>query len=151
VDKKPFVGMTLFGTRPELPSILLYCHTDVVPTFGEFWTYPPYEAFKDEKGNIFARGAQVGSLYFLLKKSFFEDMKCVGIQYIEALRALKASNENKPFVRTIHILWGPGIFKSYRAHNDQISKCPNFIIPNFKCPGFKMVKFHNGKSQDPKL
>nr|CAD2137238.1 unnamed protein product [Meloidogyne enterolobii] len=85
--------MTLFGTRPELSSILLYCHTDVVPTFGEFWTYPPYEAFKDEKGNIFARGAQ--------------DMKCVGIQYIEALRALKASNENKPFVRTIHILWGP--------------------------------------------
>nr|CAD2164329.1 unnamed protein product [Meloidogyne enterolobii] len=93
VDKKPFVGMTLFGTRPELPSILLYCHTDVVPTFGEFWTYPPYEAFKDEKGNIFARGAQ--------------DMKCVGIQYLEALRALKASNDNKPFVRTIHILWGP--------------------------------------------
>uniref|UniRef100_A0A1I8BS11 M20_dimer domain-containing protein n=1 Tax=Meloidogyne hapla TaxID=6305 RepID=A0A1I8BS11_MELHA len=93
VDGKPFIGMTLFGIKQELPSILLYCHTDVVPTFAEHWKYPPYEAFKDNDGNIFARGAQ--------------DMKCVGVQYLEALRVLKASNENKPFVRTINILWGP--------------------------------------------
>ena len=51
--------MTLTGIKPELKSILLYCHTDVVPTFLEHWTHPPYEAFKDKDGNIFARGAQV--------------------------------------------------------------------------------------------
>lgn len=33
-------------------------------------------------------------------------MKCVGIQYIEALRRLKA--EGKHFLRTFHILWVPG-------------------------------------------
>ncbi|KAI6239599.1 N-acyl-L-amino-acid amidohydrolase [Aphelenchoides fujianensis] len=42
-------------------------------------------------GNIFARGAQ--------------DMKCVGVQYMEALR--KLLKEGKQFERTIHILWGP--------------------------------------------
>ncbi|UMM29972.1 hypothetical protein L5515_012060 [Caenorhabditis briggsae] len=67
-----FVIMTIPGSRPELQSIMLYSHTDVVPTFREFWTHDPYSAFKDEQGNIFARGAQ--------------DMKCVGVQYMEALR-----------------------------------------------------------------
>lgn len=51
----------------------------------------PYSAHKDEKGDIYARGSQ--------------DMKCVGIQYIEALRRL-LKNGTK-FARTIHILWGP--------------------------------------------
>ncbi|KAI3418826.1 hypothetical protein GPALN_007926 [Globodera pallida] len=68
-------------------------HTDVVPTFKEHWTYPPYEAHKDGEGNIFARGAQ--------------DMKCVGVQYMEALREILSGNGQKPFLRTVHILWGP--------------------------------------------
>ena len=37
---------------------MLYSHTDVVPTFPDFWTHDPYSAYKDEAGNIFARGAQ---------------------------------------------------------------------------------------------
>ncbi|CAP35259.2 Protein CBG17687 [Caenorhabditis briggsae] len=87
-----FVIMTIPGSRPELQSIMLYSHTDVVPTFREFWTHDPYSAFKDEQGNIFARGAQ--------------DMKCVGVQYMEALRNWFAKGV-KQWTRTIHIVWGP--------------------------------------------
>ena len=87
-----FVIMTIPGSRPELPAIMLYSHTDVVPTFREFWTHDPYSAFKDEQGNIFARGAQ--------------DMKCVGVQYMEALRNWFAKGV-KQWTRTIHIVWGP--------------------------------------------
>uniref|UniRef100_A0A8R1DRD2 N-acyl-aliphatic-L-amino acid amidohydrolase n=1 Tax=Caenorhabditis japonica TaxID=281687 RepID=A0A8R1DRD2_CAEJA len=87
-----FVIMTIPGSRPELPAIMLYSHTDVVPTFREHWTHDPYSAYKDEEGNIFARGAQ--------------DMKCVGVQYMEALRNWFAKGVKK-WSRTIHIVWGP--------------------------------------------
>ncbi|XP_064012672.1 aminoacylase-1 isoform X2 [Pogoniulus pusillus] len=81
------------GTNPRLRSILLNSHTDVVPVFEEYWTYPPFEAVKDSQGNIYARGTQ--------------DMKCVSIQYLEAIRRLKA--EGKSFARTIHLTFVPGI------------------------------------------
>ncbi|XP_054243187.1 aminoacylase-1 [Indicator indicator] len=83
--------LTLQGTNPRLRSILLNSHTDVVPVFEEHWTYPPFEAVKDSEGNIYARGAQ--------------DMKCVSIQYLEAIRRLKA--EGKCFPRTIHLTFVP--------------------------------------------
>ncbi|CAA92446.2 N-acyl-aliphatic-L-amino acid amidohydrolase [Caenorhabditis elegans] len=86
------VIMTIPGSQPELPSIMLYSHTDVVPTFREHWTHDPYSAFKDEDGNIFARGAQ--------------DMKCVGVQQMEALRNLFAQGIRQ-WKRTIHLVWGP--------------------------------------------
>lgn len=104
--------MTWIGTQPELPSILLHSHMDVVPVFEvrilityyehchtvtntrvfsfsqkELWTHPPFAAEIDEEGKIFARGSQ--------------DMKCVGMQYLGAVRALK--KENVTFKRTIHI------------------------------------------------
>uniref|UniRef100_A0A8V5GB93 N-acyl-aliphatic-L-amino acid amidohydrolase n=1 Tax=Melopsittacus undulatus TaxID=13146 RepID=A0A8V5GB93_MELUD len=83
--------LTWQGTNPNLRSILLNSHTDVVPVFEEHWTYPPFEAVKDSQGNIYARGAQ--------------DMKCVSIQYLEAIRRLKA--EGKCFARTIHLTFVP--------------------------------------------
>uniref|UniRef100_A0A915DBZ4 Peptidase M20 dimerisation domain-containing protein n=1 Tax=Ditylenchus dipsaci TaxID=166011 RepID=A0A915DBZ4_9BILA len=58
VSGKPIVGMTLEGTDPSLPSVLLYSHTDVVPTFPDHWTYPPYDAHKDGEGKIYGRGTQ---------------------------------------------------------------------------------------------
>ncbi|XP_064310042.1 aminoacylase-1 isoform X4 [Phalacrocorax carbo] len=85
--------LTWQGTNPLLRSILLNSHTDVVPVFEEHWTYPPFEAVKDSQGNIYARGAQ--------------DMKCVSIQYLEAIRRLKA--EGKCFARTIHLTFVPGL------------------------------------------
>lgn len=89
--KKPVAVITWTGTQPELPSLLLNSHMDVVPVFRENWTYDPYGAETDEKGNIYARGAQ--------------DMKCVGIQYCEAIRRLIESGVK--LKRTIHILFVP--------------------------------------------
>ncbi|KAM4651667.1 aminoacylase-1-like isoform 2-T3 [Discoglossus pictus] len=83
--------LTWRGTEPKLKSVVLNSHTDVVPVFEKFWTYPPFSAHKDEAGNIYARGAQ--------------DMKCVTIQYLEALHKLKS--EGCQFPRTIHLTMVP--------------------------------------------
>lgn len=83
--------MTWEGTNPKLKSILLNSHTDVVPVFPEHWKYDAFSAFKDAEGNIFARGSQ--------------DMKCVTIQYIEAIRRLKA--EGLKLTRTVHLMFVP--------------------------------------------
>jgi len=85
------VIFTWEGTEPSLPSILLNSHIDVVPVFPEHWKYDPFEAVKDENGDIFARGSQ--------------DMKCVGIQYIEAVRRMKA--QGVQLKRTLHLCFVP--------------------------------------------
>lgn len=92
VAGKPIVIMTIPGSEPSLPSLMLYSHTDVVPTFRDHWTYDPYSAHKDEQGRIYARGAQ--------------DMKCVGSQYFEAIRR-HFGRGKKQFRRTVHLVWGP--------------------------------------------
>lgn len=91
VAGKPIFVMTWLGTEPDLPSVLLNSHTDVVPVFPEHWTHPPFSAFKDKQGNIYGRGTQ--------------DMKCVGIQHMEAIRRLK--NSGKRLKRTIHLSYVP--------------------------------------------
>ncbi|CAL1528246.1 unnamed protein product, partial [Lymnaea stagnalis] len=58
IEGKPIGLMTLQGLKPELRSILLTSHMDVVPVFPEKWTHEPFSADKDEKGNIYARGSQ---------------------------------------------------------------------------------------------
>lgn len=60
--------------------------------FQESWTYPPFSAHVDNDGKIFARGSQ--------------DMKCVGIQYLEAIRKLKEQGVH--LKRTVHISFVPG-------------------------------------------
>ncbi|GFS02543.1 aminoacylase [Elysia marginata] len=89
IEGKPLGLMTWKGSKPDLKSILLSSHMDVVPVFPEEWKYEPFSAHKDENGDIFARGAQ--------------DMKCVTIWYLEAIRRLKS--EGKSFARTIHLLF----------------------------------------------
>ncbi|KAH8330623.1 hypothetical protein KR067_005856 [Drosophila pandora] len=86
-EQNPIVVLTWEGRQPELPSILLNSHMDVVPVFPENWKHPPFAAEMDEEGRIFARGAQ--------------DMKSVGMQYLAAIRALK--KEGARLKRTIHI------------------------------------------------
>ncbi|KAK6060173.1 peptidase, M20/M25/M40 family [Cooperia oncophora] len=83
--------MTIHGSEPELPSIVLYSHMDVVPTSKDKWTYPPYSGHKDKNGYIYGRGAQ--------------DMKCVGSQYIEAIRR-HFSADKRQWRRTIHLVYG---------------------------------------------
>lgn len=58
----------------------------------EKWTYKPFDAEIDSKGNIYARGSQ--------------DMKCVGIQYLEAVRRLK--KQGVRLLRTVYIMFVPG-------------------------------------------
>lgn len=88
---KPVVVLSLFGTCPELKSIILNSHMDVVPVFEEYWTHKPFEADMDEEGRIFARGSQ--------------DMKCVGMQYLGAIKDLK--RKQTTFKRNIHIVFVP--------------------------------------------
>ncbi|XP_058978503.1 aminoacylase-1B-like [Musca domestica] len=83
----PIVVLSLPGTDPSLPAILLNSHMDVVPVFPDSWKHSPFGAEMDEEGRIFARGAQ--------------DMKCVGMQYLGALRKLK--ERGVQFKRTIHV------------------------------------------------
>ncbi|XP_010795291.1 aminoacylase-1A [Notothenia coriiceps] len=83
--------MTWEGKNPTLKSVLLNSHTDVVPVYQEHWKYDAFSAFKDAEGNIYARGTQ--------------DMKCVTIQYIQAVRRLKA--EGRKLMRTVHLMFVP--------------------------------------------
>lgn len=89
--KNPIVIITWIGNEPSSPSILLNSHMDVVPVFADKWTYKPFDAHIDENGNIYARGSQ--------------DMKCVGIQYLEAVRRLKARKVT--LKRTLHVSFVP--------------------------------------------
>uniref|UniRef100_A0A915PNX1 N-acyl-L-amino-acid amidohydrolase n=1 Tax=Setaria digitata TaxID=48799 RepID=A0A915PNX1_9BILA len=93
VPGKPFIIMSLRGRDESLPSIMLYSHTDVVPAPNkECWKFDPFAGIKDVDGKIYGRGAQ--------------DMKSIGIQYVEALRRL-FRNGHPNFLRTIHVVWGP--------------------------------------------
>lgn len=91
--RKPVIILSWIGSRPELPSIVLNSHMDVVPIVEQFWTHPPFGAHIDELGRIYARGSQ--------------DMKCVPIQQLTAIRALKATNYSPK--RTVHMTFIPGI------------------------------------------
>ncbi|KAJ6309479.1 hypothetical protein OIU77_015276 [Salix suchowensis] len=77
VPNKPLILLKWPGSDPTLPSILLNSHTDVVTVEQDKWVHHPFGARLDSHGNIFARGSQ--------------DMKCVGMQYLEAIRRLKSS------------------------------------------------------------
>ena len=83
--------VTWEGTSPDLTSIMLNSHMDVVPVFPEHWTCDPFSAHKRDNGDIIARGAQ--------------DMKCVGMQYLEAVSRIKSSG--KRLERTVHITFVP--------------------------------------------
>ncbi|KAJ2883521.1 adenylate cyclase [Coemansia asiatica] len=95
VANKPIVVLTLPGFEPSLPSIILNSHTDVVPVFPKSWTQEPFSGARVPDGSgdhrIYARGAQ--------------DMKIVGMGYLEALRALK--HRGTQLRRTVHAVFVP--------------------------------------------
>ncbi|XP_055588181.1 aminoacylase-1-like [Uranotaenia lowii] len=88
---KPVVLMTWNGTHPEEGSILLNSHMDVVPVYAAKWSYPPFSAHMTDDGKIYGRGSQ--------------DMKCVGIQFLAVIRALK--REGVRLRRTVHVTFVP--------------------------------------------
>ncbi|KAK4423995.1 Aminoacylase-1 [Sesamum alatum] len=92
VKGKPLVLLKWAGKNPALPSILLNSHTDVVPAEHHKWDHPPFQAHIDpSSGDIYARGSQ--------------DMKCVGLQYLEAIRKLQASGFRP--LRTVYLSFVP--------------------------------------------
>ncbi|XP_008787044.2 aminoacylase-1 isoform X2 [Phoenix dactylifera] len=89
---KPLLLLRWPGRIPSLHALLLNSHTDVVPAEPLKWVYPPFSAALDPStGNIYARGSQ--------------DMKCVGLQYLEALRRLRAADFAPD--RTIYLSFVP--------------------------------------------
>ncbi len=83
VPKKPIVIMK-WKSNSNQPSILLNSHIDVVPAERSKWNSDPFEALYDQNktGNIYARGSQ--------------DMKCVSMQYLEAIDLLKNKQHITP-------------------------------------------------------
>ncbi|MED6162573.1 hypothetical protein PIB30_071788 [Stylosanthes scabra] len=85
---KPLLLLTWPGTKPSLPSILVNSHLDSVPAEPSKWQHPPFSAFRrSHDGAIFARGAQ--------------DDKCIAMQYLEAIRNLKARGFSPS--RSVHV------------------------------------------------
>ncbi|KAL2928282.1 Aminoacylase-1 [Bienertia sinuspersici] len=91
VKSKPLILLKWSGKNPNLSSILLNSHMDVVPVESHKWVHHPFDAQVDSDGNIHARGTQ--------------DMKSVGMQYLEAIRKLKDSGFEPS--RTIYLSFVP--------------------------------------------
>ena len=91
-DHSPVVVARWKGTDEDLPIILLNSHYDVVPAEKGDWTVEPFGGVR-KNGRLYGRGAQ--------------DMKCVCIQYIEAIRKLHSmKNDFKP-KRSIYLTFVP--------------------------------------------
>jgi aminoacylase len=82
----PVFVLSLPGSEPSLPSILLNSHYDVVPVMRDHWHHDPFA-----EGKVIARGAQ--------------DMKCVCTAYLESLLRLKQRGYGGR--RTIHAAFQP--------------------------------------------
>ncbi|XP_039010896.1 aminoacylase-1-like [Hibiscus syriacus] len=91
VPSKPVLLLTWSGSDPSLPSVLFNSHLDSVPAEPSKWIHPPFAATLTPDGRIYARGAQ--------------DDKCIAMQYLEAIRNLKAKGFTP--LRTVHISYVP--------------------------------------------
>lgn len=91
VKGKPILLLKWVGSDPTQPAILLNSHTDVVPFEESKWTHHPLHAHIDKQGDIVARGSQ--------------DMKCVGMQYLEAIRKLQGSGFHP--IRSLYLSFVP--------------------------------------------
>jgi aminoacylase len=89
-DNKPIVVASFLGSRTDLPQILLNSHYDVVPIMEDSWTVPAFDGFRRD-GRIYGRGTQ--------------DMKCVCVQYVIALKKLKELGFQPK--RTMHLSFVP--------------------------------------------
>jgi aminoacylase len=85
---------SLQGRESHLGAVVLSSHIDVVPAEPADWRLASPFSAAIVNGSVVARGSQ--------------DMKTQGVQYLEALRRLKASaSEKRPLRRTVHVLFVP--------------------------------------------
>jgi aminoacylase len=92
-DHSPVVIAHWPGKDSTLPILLLNSHYDVVPADLEAWTVPPFGATRSPDGKIYGRGTQ--------------DMKCVSMQYIEAIRKIHAKHPDWQPERDIYLTFVP--------------------------------------------
>ncbi|KAL8120183.1 hypothetical protein AgCh_017359 [Apium graveolens] len=90
VEGKPLVLLKWPVKDPALPFIVLNSHTDVVPADHNKWCHPPFDAIVDGD-KIYGRGSQ--------------DTKCVGLQYLEAIRMLRSSGFQP--IRDVYLSYVP--------------------------------------------
>eukprot|EP00612_Vaucheria_litorea_P001199 CAMPEP_0171451930 /NCGR_PEP_ID=MMETSP0945-20130129/239_1 /TAXON_ID=109269 /ORGANISM="Vaucheria litorea, Strain CCMP2940" /LENGTH=420 /DNA_ID=CAMNT_0011976491 /DNA_START=27 /DNA_END=1289 /DNA_ORIENTATION=- len=90
-QNKPILVVKWEGKDPSLPRIILNSHYDVVPVMREHWTCDPFSAVRTDDGKIYGRGSQ--------------DMKCVCIQYLEAVRQLLKKGISP--LRTMYLTFVP--------------------------------------------
>ena len=91
-DHSPVVVALWKGRDESLPCILLNSHYDVVPAEDEDWTVPPFEGLRKD-GRIYGRGSQ--------------DMKCVCLQYVEAISKLHALRPDWKPERNVYLTFVP--------------------------------------------
>ncbi|KAL3909122.1 MAG: hypothetical protein SGILL_008212, partial [Bacillariaceae sp.] len=91
-DHSPVVVAHWPGKDKSLPILLLNSHYDVVPADFDKWTVPPFEAIRKD-GKIYGRGTQ--------------DMKCVCMQYLEAIRKIVQLHPQWQPERSIYLTFVP--------------------------------------------
>jgi len=91
-DHSPVVVGHWKGLDESLPVLLLNSHYDVVPADLDDWTVPPFEGLRRD-GKIYGRGTQ--------------DMKCVCLQYVEAIRKLHELKPDWKPERSIYLTFVP--------------------------------------------
>lgn len=91
-DHSPVVVAHWKGQDPTLPVLLWNSHYDVVPAATEDWTVPPFDGMRKD-GKIYGRGTQ--------------DMKCVCMQYIEAIRVMVKNQPDWRPARTLYLTFVP--------------------------------------------
>jgi aminoacylase len=123
-DHSPVVVAHWLGKDPTLPILLLNSHYDVVPADVEAWTVPPFGAIRSDDGKIYGRGTQ--------------DMKCVCMQYIEAIRQLASRTTTTTTTTTDSEEWIPerSIYLTFVPDEEVRKKCC-FLLYSF----FTLVRY----------
>lgn len=91
-EGSPVVVACWKGKDESLPILLLNGHYDVVPAEASDWSVAPFEGIRKD-GRIYGRGTQ--------------DMKCVCMQYIEAIRKIHAVYPEWQPERSIYLTFVP--------------------------------------------
>jgi len=99
-DHSPVVVACWQGRDERLPVLLWNSHYDVVPAAPEDWTVPPFEGLRKtethgqtQQKRIYGRGTQ--------------DMKCVCMQYLEAIRYVVRTQPGWMPARTMYYTFVP--------------------------------------------
>ena len=111
----PLAVLTWTGRDPSLPSVILNSHTDVVPAETDKWTREPFGAeLHGDKiyGCVIILPQHPPTIMYTPVRIFpissrrgTQDMKSVGIQYLEALGRLRLADWAPE--RTLHLLYVP--------------------------------------------